>query len=296
MSTTTPVTEPAPGSVCAWPVFDAAASRPVDCGAPAVWMAVPPPGTDEADEAFRPVCAGHVTAAESHQWVVHRRYPVGQPPDPAAPARGLADFECFSCGIVFKADEDTQTCVRCDSRRLGVMTPEDAERRAAGETVPYRSPQPSPDELAAARDDLEQRPVSDVPGAPTEAELRAASVEALVDPTRQRLDAIWADIASTIVTVAGAGRRVVTEWRKAPDVRAPVSVYEAILDLAVALGIEEGSTVSLPEPHVELLRETAGMMRAEADRAVNGGVLRGQGVARRLREQADVIDTTVGRG
>jgi hypothetical protein len=176
------------------------------------------------------------------------------------PARRLADFQCSACGLTFKADEDTETCPRCSIGRL-------------------------------------ERLHVLVEAGPTEAELREAGVINALGPYRQRLDDIWAEIASSLVTVLLAGRSAVDAWRRAGDVQAPMEAHEAMRQLAVVLGMapDEHGRVAHPHgPHAELLQETAEMIRAEAGVISLHEDLRLQGAARRLRSHADFIARAVG--
>jgi hypothetical protein len=215
----------------------------------------------------RPVVPGTGSSADALAGLAALTEPGGPRRDPvedigageAPPARRLADFQCSACGLTFKADEDTETCPRCSVGRL-------------------------------------ERLHVIIEADPTEAELREAGVINALGPYRQRLDDIWAEIASSLVTVLLAGRSAVDAWRRAGDVQAPMEAHEAMRRLAVVLGMapDEHGRVAHPHgPHAELLQETAEMIRAEAGVISLHEDLRLQGAARRLRAHADFIARAV---
>jgi hypothetical protein len=212
---------------------------------------------------------------------------IGAPERP--PAKRLAAFRCGACDYLFNADEDTTVCVRCE---------------VDGQLVEIKFVGPDPDgsgSLSVA-DFVTQGAVRQPDGVvvtanAAAAELREAGVLAVLGPHRQRLDSIWSEIASSIVTVLGAARNAVECWQRAGDVQATMETHQAMVELAVVLGMRPGPDGQVPRPHgplAELLEETAEVMRAEAQHLDPVSSPRATGVARRLRDHAAVIISTLG--
>jgi hypothetical protein len=199
------------------------------------------------------------------------------------PARRLAQFRCGACDLTFRADDDTTVCPRCsvDGRLVEILV---------GATL---------EDVVEASEVLELSPPGGllVTGGPMMAELREASTEAILEPLRAKVDDLWAELSRNLVDLLHVGRTAVEQWRQAPTAEAPMAFYAAMHDLAQALGMQPGPDGRVPRPngpHVELLQETAEMMRAEAAIVSLHPDLRLQGAARRLQEHADLITRTVG--